>query len=363
MRLRILAYPFIAGLLAAACGGGAGTPSAAPSAAASSAPVAAATSAAPAKATCTDKKITIAVPVTPPNVVHLTPYVANEFGYFKDEHLTAELVRFDGGVGSLRASASGAISLAGTSSEPVVDAIANGADVKIVYSYAPNVDVSMAVGPNVKSLADLKGKKMGVQEPGGFADVMTRLVLKKAGIDAKDVQFVTTTTAGRVQALATGTTDTAILHIDQVKTASKQNPQIHVLANMWEVLTDYQYAVYVVPTDTLKSDAATTECIIRALMRANRAMYDPANRQKIIDLGVKATTEAADVVASTFDELVKAKAWPQNDGVPKANINGTIASEKGFGKITKDMKFEDITDLTIVNKVIAQLGGPVKDFP
>ena len=330
---------------------------------ASAAPAATASPAttAVAKATCAAKKVTIAVPVTPPNVVHLTPYVADAFGYFKDENLTVELIRFDGGVGSLRASASGAIDLAGTSSEPVIDAIANGADVKIVYSYAPNVDVTFAVGANVKTMADLKGKKLGVQEPGGFADVMTRIILKKAGIDAKDVTFVTTTTAGRVQALATGTTDTAVLHIDQVRTVAKANPQIHVLANMWDVLTDYQYSVYIVPTQTLKDDPSTTECLIRALMRANRAMYDPANRQKIIDLGVQQTKEDADVVAATFDDLVKAKAWPQNEGVPAANITGTIKSETDFGKISKALTFDTITDLSVVKKVIAQLGR--KDFP
>ena len=211
-------------------------------------------------------------------------------------------------------------------------------------------------------MADLKGKVMGVQEPGGFADVMTRIILRKAGIDPKEVTFLQTTTAGRVQALATGNADTAVLHIDQVKTAQKANPQIAVLANMWEVLTDYQYAVYVAPTQTLKDDPTTTECIVRALMRANRAMYDPANRTKIVDLGVQQTKADRDVVESTFDLLVKAKAWPQNEGVPKANIEGTIKSEKDFGKITKDLKFEDVTDLSIVKKVIAQLGG-VKDFP
>ncbi len=348
------------GLLVTACGGQTGGAGGTP--AASVAPAAAATATAVPKATCTAKKVTIAVPVAPPNVVHLTPYVADAFGYFKDENLTVDLVKFDGGVGSLRASASGAINLAGTSTEPVVDAIANGADVKIVYSYAPNVDVSFAVGPGIKSLADLKGKRMGVQEPGGFADVLTRIVLKKAGIDPKDVTFVTTTTAGRVQALATGQTDTAVLHIDQVKTVQKQTPTISVLTNMWDILSDYQYAVYIVPTQTLKDDPATTECIIRALVRANRAMYDPANRGKIIDLGVTQTKEARDVVESTFDTLVKAKAWPQNEGVPPANIDGTIASERAFGKITKDLKFADVTDLTIVKKVIEQLGR-VKDFP
>src|SRR5207245_11111935 len=164
-------------VLATACGGGVGTGGGTAATTAASP-----TASAVAKATCQAKKVTIAVPVTPPNVVHLTPYVADAFGYFRDENLTVELIRFEGGVGSLPAPASGAIELAGTSSEPVIDGIANGADVKIVYSYAPNVDVSFAVGPSIKTMADLKGKKLGVQEPGGFADVMTRIILKKAGI-------------------------------------------------------------------------------------------------------------------------------------------------------------------------------------
>jgi NitT/TauT family transport system substrate-binding protein len=346
-------------ILLTACSGGGGTGGAAT---ATTAATVAATATAVPKAVCAAKKITIAVPVTPPNVVHLTPYVADSFGYFKDENLTVELVRFDGGVGSLRASASGAIDLAGTSAEPVLDAIGNGADVKIVYTYAPNVDVSFAVSAGIKTLADLRGKKMGVQEPGGFADVMTRIVLKKAGIDPKDVTFVTTTTAGRVQALATGTTDTAVLHIDQVKTVQKQTPTISVLANMWEILSDYQYSVYIVPTQTLKDDPNTTECIVRALMRANRAMYDPASRQKVIDIAVKEGKIDATIAGETFDLLVKAKAWPQNEGLLKANIEGTIKSERDFGKITKAMTFEDVTDLTIVKRVVEQLGR-VKDFP
>src|SRR5438045_7997461 len=215
MRVRAFgAIGLVLATLATACAGGSS------GGGGSATPAAASASTAP-KATCAAKKITIAVPVTPPNVVHLTPYVADAFGYFRDENLTVELVRFDGGVGSLRASASGAIDLAGTSTEPVVDAIANGADVKIIYTYAPLVDVSFAVGPGIKSMADLKGKKMGVQEPGGFADVMTRIVLKKAGLDPKDVSFVQTTTAGRVQQLTAGATDTAVLHIDQTKTVQK----------------------------------------------------------------------------------------------------------------------------------------------
>src|SRR5437867_12755900 len=110
-------------ILATACGGGGGGGGGAATTAASPIPSAVA------KATCQSKKVTIAVPVTPPNVVHLTPYVADAFGYFRDENLTAELIRFEGGVGCLRASGSGAIDLAGTSSVPVIVCIENCAGV------------------------------------------------------------------------------------------------------------------------------------------------------------------------------------------------------------------------------------------
>src|SRR5438309_9164655 len=117
-------------ILATACGGGGGGGGGAATTAASPIPSAVA------KATCQTKKVTIAVPVTPPNVVHLTPYLADAFGYFKDENLTVELIRFDGGVGSLRASASGAIDLARAAGQPVVDAMAHGTGLNSVCSDA-----------------------------------------------------------------------------------------------------------------------------------------------------------------------------------------------------------------------------------
>ncbi len=335
-------------LVAVACGGasgGAGTP------------------ATPAqKATCTNKSVTIAVPVTPPNVVHLPPYMAQDMGIFKEEGLNVTIARFEGGVGAFRAMAGGSVDLAGTSSEPFITAVSQGADVKAVYTYAPNVDVSFVVGQNIKTPSDLKGKKIGIQEPGGFADVMSRLVLKKYGISPNDVRFVSTTTAGRVTELIAGNVDTGVLHIDQTMTIQQKNPGIHVLANMWDVVTDYEYALWAASGASIKNDPATVECMVRALMRADRALYDTSKRQQILDIAVKYTKEDPKVVADTYDQLVKAKAWPQNQGIPQANMDGTAKSLKEGGQITTVPKFTDLVDLTFANKVVAQL-GKVKDFP
>lgn len=334
--------------LAVSCGGG-------------SAP---ASTAAPAaqKLTCSNKSVKIAVPVTPPNVVHLPPYIALDLGIFKDEGLNVDIERFEGGVGAFRAMAGGSVDLAGTSSEPFITAVSQGADVKAVYTYAPNVDVSFVVGPGITKLSDLKGKRIGIQEPNGFADVMSRLVLKKAGIAPSDVRFVTTTTAGRVTELVAGNVDTGVLHIDQTRTIQQRSSSIHVLANMWDVVSSYQYSVFVASGDELKRDPAAVECMVRSLVRADRAMYDPAQRQRILDIAVKYTKEDPQVVATTYDELLKARAWPQNEGVPKANIEGTTRSLKDTGQLQSSPSFNELVDLSVARKVVAQL-GPVKSFP
>src|SRR4030088_2390282 len=210
-------------------------------------------------AVCTNLTVKLAMPVTPPNVVHIPPYIAMDMGIFKDEGLTVEIAKFEGGVGAFRAMAGGSVDLAGTSAEPFITAVSQGAEVKAIYTYAPNVDVAFVVAEKIKTAADLKGKNIGIQEPGGFADVMSRLVLKKYNIAPTDVKFVTTTTAGRVPALIGGTVDTGVLHIDQVKTIAKSNPGIHKLVNMTDVVTDYQYAAFAARNDSLNNNATKTE--------------------------------------------------------------------------------------------------------
>ncbi len=334
-------------LLAAACGGSGG------GASSNASPPAA-------KQTCANQSVKLAVPVTPPNIVHMPPYIAQDLGIFKDEGLNVEISRFEGGVGAFRAMASGAVDLAGTSSEPFITAVSQGADVKGVYTYAPNVDVAFVAGPNVKTPQDLKGKNIGIQEPGGFADVMSRLVLKKYGISPSDVHFVTTTTAGRVTELLAGHVDTGVLHIDQVKAIALKNPGVHTLVNMTDVVTNYEYSLWA--TNTSSVGSAKLECLVRALVKADRMLYDTSKRQQLLDVMVKESKEDAQIVADTYDELVKLKAWPQNEGIPQQNMQGTAQSLKDSGQITTIPKFTDMVDLSVAKKVVQEL-GPVKNFP
>jgi ABC-type nitrate/sulfonate/bicarbonate transport system substrate-binding protein len=90
------------------------------------------------------RHLVLGMPVTPPNLPHVGVYVAQELGYFADEGLDIEIKSFESGVQVLRGGISGGIDIVGSSSEPVIAAIAQGASLKVIYSSASDVERTIA---------------------------------------------------------------------------------------------------------------------------------------------------------------------------------------------------------------------------
>ena len=312
-------------------------------------------------AACSNRTVKIGVPVSPPNVVHLPAYVANDLGYFKDENLDVQFLTFQSGVESFRAMASGSVDVAGSAMESIVGAVAQGADTKVVTSYQVPNDFAFVVGPSIHTLSDLKGKRVNIESAGSITDALSRFVLQKAKIDPSQVQLVTSTTAGRVTALLAGQADTGVLHYDQALIVQQRDPQLHILVNLATTLTNYQMAGWVMSPTLLQNDPATAECIVRALIKGNRAMYDTGKRQQVQQIAVKYTKEPADVVASTLAALARAKVWPQNEGVSRSAVQGTMKSMEQRDLLPSPPAYNKLVDVSIAAKVVDQLGR--KNFP
>src|SRR5262245_66657207 len=146
----------------------------------------------------TKRKVVFGVPVTPPNVVHIPPYVAKEMGFFGENNIDVEFVTFEGGTQTLRGSVAGGLDITGTSADPAIIAAARGAGTKVVGTYSHKLSQSMLVQGEIKSCKDLKDRKIGIQEVGAFNEVMSRAVLATCGLTPKEVQYVPVSTKGRV---------------------------------------------------------------------------------------------------------------------------------------------------------------------
>ncbi|MDB5873983.1 MAG: transporter substrate-binding protein, partial [Ramlibacter sp.] len=93
------------------------------------------------------------------------------------------------------------------------------------------VGVSTKAMPNYKTLADLRGKKIGVSAPGSSTNMVANLVLSRAGIKASDVSYVGVgTAAGALAALRSGQID-AMSNTDPVMTMLEQKGDVKIISD------------------------------------------------------------------------------------------------------------------------------------
>jgi NitT/TauT family transport system substrate-binding protein len=305
----------------------------------------------------TKRKVVFGIPVTPPNVVHIPPYVAKEMGFFGENNIEAEFVTFEGGTQTLRGSVSGGLDITGTSADPAIIAAARGAGTKVVGSYSHKLSQSMLVQGDIKSCKDLKGRKIGIQEVGAFNEVMSRAVLASCGLTQKDVQYIPVSTKGRVPGLLSGQIDTAILHVDQALVAKKKKADLNILVNLWETLPKWVYAAYIAPEKEIGSNRQLYVDIMAALIKANRFIYN--NKAKVIEIATKYTQQDSDVVSQTYDLLANAGAWPVNDGLPRDMVEWTINKQVELGTIKAEEKpaYEKLIDVSVVQAALTKAGG------
>src|SRR4051794_839597 len=304
------------------------------------------------------RKLSLGVPVTPPNMVHLAPYVADDQGYFRDVGLEVEFKNFEGGLQSLRGGIAGGLDVAGTSADPIIAAATRNAGIKAIGTYAPKLSVIMVGQEDVRGPADLRGKRIGIQEVGGFNEVMSRAVLASVGLTPDDVRYVTVTTAGRVPGLVARQIDAAILHVDQYYRAIGTNPSFTVVSRLWEVLPKWWYSGYAVTNQSIQQNHDSLIGFEMAIMRAGRFMYE--NRERTIEIGVQQTNQPRDAVERAYDDLVAGGIWAVNDGLPRDMIEYTLDKQVELGMINASQRptYEQLVDRSIVDDALQRIGGP-----
>ncbi len=219
----------------------------------------------------------------------------------------------------------------------------------------------MVVRDNVKTMADLKGKRIGIQQPGGFADILSKNVLRAAKIDPKDVHFVCIATED-VPALVADQVDTAILHVEQEMLAKEKVPSLHAIARMWDLQPKTVYNFLDVTEETIKNKSKALDGFVKANIEATRIMY--TDRAKVLPILVKHTGYPEKIIAETYDFLVKNCIWNANTGLSPERVNFTANLMTKVGNIEKGKTptYDQIVDKTFAEKAIKELGewkGPV----
>jgi NitT/TauT family transport system substrate-binding protein len=161
--------------------------------------------------------------------------LAEQLGYFKAEGLEVEISDFSGGSRALQAVVGGSADVVSGAYEHTINLQNKGQFFQgfVLLGRAPQIamGVSTRTLPNYKSVADLKGRKIGVTAPGSSTNMMANLVLSRAGLKASDVSFIGVgTSAGALSALRSGQID-AISNIDPVMTMLEQKGDVRIISD------------------------------------------------------------------------------------------------------------------------------------
>lgn len=166
---------------------------------------------------------------------HLPLTIAEQLGYFKAEGLEVEVSDFAEGARALQAVIGGSADVVSGAYEHTINLQSKGQRFQafVLQGRAPAISMGVSVKtmPNYKTVADLRGKKIGISAPGSSTNMVANLILSRAGLKAGDVSFIGVgTAAGALSAFRAGQID-AMSNVDPVMTMLEQKGEIRIIAD------------------------------------------------------------------------------------------------------------------------------------
>jgi len=225
-------------------------------------------------------KLTIAVGGK--NLLYYLPLtVAEVRGYLKDEGLDVTIADFAGGSRALQALVGGSADVVSGAFEHTINMQVKGQRLRafVLQGRAPQIvlGINPKTMPNFKTVADLKGKKLGVTAPGSSTHVLANFVLAKAGLKPGDVSIIGVGAgSGAVAAMRAGQID-AISNLDPVITLLTRSGDLKIVSDTRVVAeADRVFggpmpaACLYTQQSFLDKNPATAQALANAIVRADK---------------------------------------------------------------------------------------------
>lgn len=228
------------------------------------------------------EKTSVTIAVGGKNLYYYLPMaIADWMGFFKDEGLDVKVVDFQGGSRSLQAVIGGSADVVSGAFEHTLSMQTKRQAMRafVLQDRAPQV--VMAVNnrkmKDYKSLADLKGKRIGVTAPGSSSHVIANYVLATAGIRPNEVSVIGIGSgAGAIAAVRSGQVD-AFVGLDPVITTLEKDNLITIVADTRNVAeSDKLFGGPMVagclyaPEAFIRENPVTVQKLVNAVVRADR---------------------------------------------------------------------------------------------
>jgi ABC-type nitrate/sulfonate/bicarbonate transport system substrate-binding protein len=209
-------------------------------------------------------------------------WAAHDKEFFARHGLETELIFIASSSHGVPALLAGEIPIYAGSPETGAQAAAAGADVVIIASSEPT-PYKLIVQPGIKSVAELKGKRIGTDRLGGSSYYATRRMLEKLGLKPEDVEFMQVTGGGnqRVAAFRSGILSGIVSTVERFERSAIP---YNVLADAIELGIRSIGSSYITTRSFRDQNRDTLQRFIAALVEANQWVKNPKNRSAVLQI-------------------------------------------------------------------------------
>jgi NitT/TauT family transport system substrate-binding protein len=287
-----------------------------------------------------------------PVMDNLYVFVGMHMKFFEEVGLKVEPSYFRGGGEVIRAITTRSVDLgvtAATTSSMI--AIAKGEAMKIVATnVAPLVGLVwlVEVDSPIKSVKDLKGKKVGFSSPGSVTHQVIQKILKIEGLD-KDTQIVRVGAPGDSWAAVKNKVVDAGWHVLPGYHTLLLKNEARVLIRAEDYVKQYSQTCVVAMDDVIQKDPDLIRNFLKARVKAVRFIKDKNNAERVIQIWAEELKLPVEAVRLAYKDMNPE--WWEDTGRPKPeNLRAAMEEVLSVGAIKEPLDLAKIQDLRFLPK-------------
>ncbi|HEY2990439.1 MAG TPA: ABC transporter substrate-binding protein [Candidatus Binatia bacterium] len=283
------------------------------------------------------------------SMIFLSAGVAQNKGFFKDEGLDADIVVMGAAI-SVPALSNGDVDYSLLTGS-VIRAAIRGLPVRLVAGLMNSSPHVLLARPEIRSVEELRGKKIGLGNFGDATQVLAGMILARHGlVPEKEIQFLSLgLDSARFAALQQGLADAIVTSPPWDFEGKKRG--YNILARAYEYV-DYPLSGVGVNVKTLQQNRGQIKRTVKSLVKASRFIRE--NREEAVRVLVAWGKVKPEQAYAAYDSTVKVIS--NDGGIPADGLKLLVDLAKKDAKISHEIALSDIADFTILREVQQELG-------
>ncbi len=278
-------------------------------------------------------------------------FVAKERGFFHEEGLEVELIVMQA-IQTIQATLANSTQFASATGSAVSSAV-RGADMRVIFAVTDRPSFDLIAQPNITSIQQLRGKKIGTGGVGSLAEILARRILIANKVPLEEVSILATGPSHVTYlSLKAKVIDAAPLQMPLTFTA--QDEGFRKLASARDVYRSVQGGL-ATTTKMLTEQPELVTKVVRAMLRATRLIK--SDRKYAIDFlkgpWVDLGKDPEKLAARVYD--VAGPDFLENGMVSEAVQKQMIADASVRVKPAHPVLPEQVFDFSVVRKVSESL--------